>query len=101
MTETLILGQLPKHITPSFFMILRWDQINWKFYDVYFNFYVEQIFKILKEIHVIMQNIIGHFGPKALKCEKVQLQVPITSSSKIQMMQTLIPYLLPLKDIQL
>ena len=36
-----------------------------------------------------MQNIIGHFGPKALKCENVQLQVPITFSYKIQMMQNL------------
>jgi hypothetical protein len=39
-----------------------------------------------------MQNIIGHFGPNALKGKKVQLQVPITLSSKIQMMQNLSPF---------
>ena len=50
---------------------------------------------------MIIQNIIGHFGPKPLNLEKVQLQVPITFSSKIQMMQNLSPNWLSWKDIQL
>ena len=66
--------------------------MHWKAYDVYFKCYVEQNFKISKEIHVIMQDIIGPFGSNALKGKKVQLQVPITLSSKIQMMQNLSPF---------